>query len=352
MDSKQTRSSAPRAEAHTIFDVLAENRTLSEHLLLVWDLLVILLVSVNLGLIIADMLFAVSPLAQAVQWLWPAGHDWYARVIHQKFAYIDLAFVGLFILDVAIGWIIAIVQKRYYRWYFYPFVHWYDVLGCIPIASFRFLRVLRIISIIVRLQRLGAVEVRDWWLYRQLKVYYDILMEEITDRVVLKALSGVQEEAESGGGHLGRRIIHEVISPRRELLTAAVSRQTKATITASYQANQEEIQEFIGNLVGRAVEGNSTLKQLERLPMLGRRVTDALDIAIRDTVAHVLDEAVVGLSTEEFEALISHIVASSIDRLLEQDMHEATSEFSSAAVEVLELIKKQVEVKRWHSYFE
>lgn len=352
MDSKQTQSAASQADAHTIFDIIAKNRTLSEHLLLVWDLLVILLVSLNLGLIIADLLFAVPPVGWALHWLWPAGHDWYERVIHSNFASIDLAFVLLFMLDVAIGWIVAIVQKRYYRWYFYPFVHWYDVLGCIPIASFRFLRVLRLISIFVRLQRLGVVEVSNWWLYRQLKIYYDIFMEEITDRVVLKALSGVQDEVTTGGSRLGRRVVHEVIAPRRELLTQAITRQTQDTITASYQANQEEIQEFIGHLVSRAMEDNPTFKQLERFPMLGHRVTEALDSAVHDTVNHVLNEAVAGLSTAEFEALISHVTATSIDRMLEQDLHDASSEFSHAAVEVLELIKKQVAIKRWHSYFE
>ena len=52
----------------------------------------------------------------------------------------------------------AIRKQTYPRWYFYPFLHWYDLLGCIPIGSFRMLRLLRLISLTIRLQKMGIID--------------------------------------------------------------------------------------------------------------------------------------------------------------------------------------------------
>ncbi|HET7313886.1 ion transporter [Salinisphaera sp.] len=332
--------------------VVSGDRTLGERLLLAWDLAIIVLVSLNLALIVFDTLYAIGPVGDAFGALWPSAHDGYAQAVHAQFTTIDLAFVAVFVLDVLAGWALAIAQHRYYRWYFYPFVRWYDVLGCIPVAGFRFLRVLRVISIMMRLQRLGVIDVRGWWLYRQFMVYYDIVVEEISDRVVIKVLSGVQEEMKSGGQRLSRRIVADVVAPRRQGLTSAAGAQIEHSVVAAYQANREQIQTYVGRIVTRAVDANPALGNLERVPMLGAYVSRALDEAIRDTVNQVLDEAVAGLSSTEFDALVSNVVEAAIERLLAQDMGAASTEIRDATIEVLELVKEQVAVQRWRERFE
>src|SRR5699024_635131 len=138
-----------------------------------------------------------------------------------------------FVLDVVLGWTVAVVKKQYYRWYFYPFIHWYDVLGCIPVAGFRLLRILRVISILLRLQHLGIIDMRNWAIYRHLMVYYDIVVEEVSDRVVINVLSGAQREIRSGGNVLTQRVVREVVRPRqKQLVTAASSRIEQAVIQA------------------------------------------------------------------------------------------------------------------------
>ncbi|WP_423822190.1 ion transporter [Salinisphaera sp. SPP-AMP-43] len=346
------QASTGRTSRPDPFAVVDAERTLGERLFLAWDLAIIVLVCINLGLILFDTLFVLPGLGSAFGALWPAGHDWYAEQVHQRFMTIDLAFVAVFVADVLAGWTVAIVQQRYQRWYFYPFARWYDVLGCIPVAGFRFLRVLRVISIVMRLQRLGVIDVRDWWLYRQFMVYWDIVVEEISDRVVIKVLSGVQEELESGGQKLSRQVLNEVIAPRRHRLTAAASSQIEYSVVAAYQANRDQIQAYAANIVGRTVETNPALKNLERLPMVGDYVSDAIDDAIRDTVNQVLDEAISGLSSAEFDELVSNIVESAIERLLAQDMDDATNEVRDAVIEVLDLVKEQVAVQRWREHFE
>lgn len=346
---EQSRASERRPDP---LAVIASERSLGERLLLLWDLAIVALVTINLVLIIFDTLFAIGPLANAFGAVWPSAHDWYARDVHQQFATVDLGFVAVFVLDVLAGWALAIGQRRYYRWFFYPFARWYDVLGCIPVAGFRFLRVLRVISIVMRLQRLGVIDIRGWWLYRQFMFYYGILVEEIADRVVIKVLTGVQDEVKSGGQQLSSQIMREVVVPRRHQLTEAASAQLEQSIVASYQANRDQIQAYVAKIVGRAADANPALRNLERVPMLGHYVSEALDEAIRDTVNQVLDEAVAGLSTEDFDALVANVVDSAIDRLLSQDIAAVSSEIRDATIEVLELVKAQVAVQHWREQFE
>ncbi|GAB3672691.1 ion transporter [Salinisphaera aquimarina] len=332
-------------------DVVAGDRTLSERLFLLWDLGIIALVSLNLALIIFDALFAVGPLSNAFAAIWQGGHDWYESRIHDNFFAIDLAFVAIFVADVLAGWTLAIVQKRYYRWFFYPFARWYDVLGCVPVAGFRFLRVLRVISIVMRLQRLGVIDIRNWAVYKTAMVYYDIVVEEISDRVVIKVLAGAQEELQSGGQELSRKVVQDVLQPRQQRLVASASTHIENAIISAYQANREELQGYVANVVNRGVDNNAALKNLERVPMLGSFVSRALDDAISETVNNVLDEAVAGLSSSDFDNLVQNITDSVLSRLLADDIGQ-TSEVRDAVVEILELVKEQVAVQRWRGHFE
>jgi len=339
------------SDSRNPLDVIDSDKTLGERLFLLWDLAVVALVSFNLLLIVFDALFALGPVAQAFESLWATGHDWYKSNIHANFIAIDLVFVAIFVTDVLVGWIVAVIQQRYYRWYFYPFVHWYDVLGCIPVAGFRFLRVLRVISIMVRLQRLGVIDIRSWGIVKHLMVYYDIVVEEVSDRVVIKVLDGAQEELESGGQELSQRVVREVIQPRQKTLTNAASTHLESAITSAYQANREQLQAYVASIVNNGVERNPALKNLERVPMLGSFVSQALEQAIAETVNDVLDEAVAGLATDDFDALVENITDSVITRLLADNAGQST-EVRDAVVEVLGLVKEQVAVQRWREHFE
>ena len=104
-------------------------------------------------------------------------------------------------------------------------------------------------------------------------------------------------------------------------------------------------------VVNRGVDNNAALQNLERVPMLGSFVSRALDEAITDTVNNVLDEAVNGLSSADFDALVQNITDSVISRLLADDIGQ-TSEVRDAVVEILDLVKEQVAVQRWREHFE
>lgn len=326
--------------------VLARRYTASERAWLAWDVGIMALVAVNLALIAFDSLFVADAFAGLVGAVSPGFRDWYAATVHAHFAVIDLYFVAVFVADVLLGWTLAVIQQRYHRWFFYPFVHWYDVLGCIPLAGLRWLRVLRVFSLGIRLQRMGLIDVRRWRAFAFAQKYYDILVEEISDRVVTNVLDGVEQELQSDGSEFTGKILREVVQPRRDALVASLSTRVEATVLSAYAANREQIQAYATNLVDRAITSNAALAGLERVPMLGAAVARSIDWAIRDTVHNVLDEAVAGLDTPEFDALIQNIAGNVFDQLADERA-AADPELRRALVQVLELLKDQVQVQQW-----
>lgn len=318
----------------------------------VWDVGIMVLVVLNLALIVFDTLFAAGVFADLVGAISPAFRHWYAQTVHANFYTIDLYFVAIFALDVLIGWAVAIWRRTYHRWFFYPFVHFYDVLGCIPLAGFRWLRALRVFALMVRLQRLELIDVRNWYVYGVVYKYYSILVEEISDRVVVNVLDGVQDEVKSGGGELSRRVITDVVQPRKQDLVSTIRGRAENTVTRTYEANREQIQTFVARMVDRAVAGNTAVAGLERIPMLGAAATRSIEWAIRDAVNNVLDEVVAGLDSDEFDAMVQNIADTVFDMLLEEEAAADQAEVKQAVVEIIGLIQEQVKKQRWKEIYD
>ena len=186
------------------------------------DLLMIALVILNLGLILFDWLFQVPPVQGFLAEMTPAFHAFYRDTIHSNFLFYDLCFVAVYLTEFVIRWIVAIARSTYHRWFFYPFAHWYDLLGCIPVGSFRWLRILRVVGLVMRLQRMGIIDLSQTWLGQTILKYYGIVVEEVSDRVVINVLSGAQREI-GGGSPLLHRIETQVLAPRQDKLVSFIA---------------------------------------------------------------------------------------------------------------------------------
>ncbi|MDT8895898.1 ion transporter [Halomonas sp. I1] len=319
-----------------------------ERVHLVWDLFIIVLVIANLALLLFDSLFLLPPLNAAFEAVAPGLHGAYDRHIHANFLTIDLAFVAVFLFDVLLGWAVAIAERHYHRWFFYPFVHWYDVLGCIPLGGFRLLRILRVISLLHRLQRMGLIDVRRWYLYGVVAKYYDILLEELTDRIAIRMLDNVQQEIRAGDG-LSAPLIERVVQPRKQALIREIGQRLEAMAGDAYDHNRDDTLRYVRGLVGRTLAESPELKRLERLP-LGGQLTRGLEASLSDLACRLVDEALAGLQSSEFSALVEHLAESGFDAWLHTDPQtEQITE--QVLMDMLELLKEQIAVKGWqHKY--
>ena len=312
-----------------------------------WEVFIVLLVCINLGLIVLDSLFIVPPINQALaNWL-PDLHQRYDATIHSNFQLIDLGFVSIFVLDVLLGWTIALVERRYARWYYYPFAHWYDVLGCIPLTGFRWLRVLRVGSLLIRLQRLGLIDMRRWAIFGVVHRYYSLLLEELSDRVMVRLFSRMQQEI-GASDDLSRRLLEEVVRPRKERLLNDLSRRMQSMLESGYRDNRGAIEGYVGGLIHQALLNNPEVTSLRRLPM-GGRVADTLDEALADIAARLLQGAAEGLQSPQFQRLARSLADEFFEAWVYQDENTDLA-LEELLVDVIEVLKQQVLDRRWSRF--
>ena len=312
-----------------------------------WEIFIVLLVCINLGLIVFDSLFIVPPINEALaNWL-PDLHQRYDASIHRNFQLIDLGFVAIFILDVLLGWTVALFERRYARWYYYPFAHWYDVLGCIPLTGFRWLRVLRVGSLLIRLQRLGLIDMRRWAIFGVVHRYYSLLLEELSDRVMVRLFSRMQQEI-GASDDLSRRLLEEVVRPRKERLLNDLSRRMQSMLETGYRDNRGAIEGYVGGLIHQALLNNPEVAGLRRLPM-GGRVADTLDGALADIAARLLQGAAEGLQSPQFQRLARSLADEFFEAWVYQDEHTDLA-LEELMVDVIEVLKQQVLDRRWSRF--
>ncbi len=312
---------------------------------LVLDLFMVLLVSVNLVFIVFDTIYATETAQDIFDSLAPAASEFYREQIHAHFLFYDLIFISIFLTEFVFQWIVAIRKKTYPRWYFYPFLHWYDLIGCIPIGSLRLLRLLRLISLLVRLQKMGIIDLTDTRIYRFFEFYFNAFIDEVSDQVMIRALDDVKREVE-GETPITRQIITDVIAPQREVLVEHLSRRIGMIAQRSYENHEETIRKYVESVIADAVTANAGIRTLDKVPLLGRAVVNTLRQSINDIVYEVFDRTVQDISAAENNRLVDETVTVIIDAILE-DHPELGDIGTRITIEAIEVIKERVRVQHW-----
>ncbi|MEQ9544857.1 MAG: hypothetical protein RIK85_02490 [Marinobacter sp.] len=313
---------------------------------LIIDFLMLGLLIANLALIIFDSVYAFSAIEGFFAEHTPGFHGLY-EPIHENFLFYDLVFVSIFLTEFFLRWGYAVKASVYDRWYFYPFIHWYDLVGCIPVGSFRFLRVLRVISIIYRLHQYKIIDVTSMRAYQFVNFYYEAFMEELSDRIVLKVLSGVQQEVKRGSP-LFERIQHDIVYPRKDMLTDWISQRVAQAAQEGYVPNRGALRSYLEDRVDSALKQNLELSRLKYLPVVGPTIQETLEEAVGDIVANVIHQILEDLASASNHAFIEDIInvfmPDPADARAQSTANEA---LINLILEILDAVKAQVRVKHW-----
>ncbi|HIO31120.1 hypothetical protein [Marinobacter salarius] len=318
---------------------------------LIWfiiDFLMLGLLIINLAFIIFDSIYNLTGVQNLLAEHAPLVKELY-HPIHENFLFYDLIFVSIFLTEFVVRWGYAIKAKIYDRWYFYPFIHWYDIIGCIPVGSFRFLRILRVISIIYRLHQYKVIDVTQTRAFQFFNFYYEAFMEELSDRIVIKVLTGAQDEIRKGSP-LFERIQNDILYPRREMLSDWVSQRVAEAAREGYIPNRGALRSYLETRVDNALKQNLELSRLKYLPVVGPTIQETLEEAVGDIVANVIHQILEDLASASNHAFIEDIVnvfLPSPDNEDENDEHNEA--LINLIVEVLDAVKSQVRVKHWRS---
>ncbi len=311
------------------------------------DIIMMVLLIANLSLIIFDFIFAVSLVNQFLEAHLNHFYTWYHDKVHTNFHLIDLTFVAVFLTEFMFSWILAIIQKVYHKWFFYPFIHFYDLLGCIPVGSLRFLRILRVFSILVRLQNLKIIDLSNTYVMVTLKKYYGILVEEVSDRVVVKVLEGVQDEISSGGQVLDD-IIEHVIRPKQDLLAEWISRRIEIALEENVLVKKKEIQEYVENLISEGLGKNAELQTIEQIPVMGKKIAEIIENTISNIINNIIETALRDLASYKNRKLVTDATEMVLNSIEHKDKDDKLNDiFKDISLDVINVIIKQVKIQQW-----
>ena len=323
----------------------AKLRASNETLLFILDFVMLALIISNLFCLVFDTFFENRMVQDLLYWAFPGFTEFYKAQIHPNFLVYDLIFVSVYLSEFVLRWIIAIRRKTYYRWFFYPFVHWYDLIGCIPVGAFRWLRLLRVFSIIYRLQKLEVLDISDTYLVRFVIKYVDVIMEEISDRVVVNVLSGMQDQIKTGNPMI-EKIVRQIVMPHKHMIIEWIVSRVNDVADDVYQPRREDLRVYIDRIIADSIGKDAKVAAIDTVPVIGNAITEAIESTVSQIVFSVLDQVASDIGHRDTDMLVHDITNVLLDRIMQpSDALNVASK--DVLVDVLELIKDEVRIQRW-----
>lgn len=253
-------------------------------------------------------------------------------------------FITFLIVELGVRWFIAIINKHHARWFFFPFIHWYEILAIIPYL--RFLRLIRVGIIAYRFHELGYQVVPDSIMKRVL-FYYRVIMEELSDRVVVTVIDGIKHELDTSSSH--KKIIHDLIDHHRERFAQTLAEILQESLATELKAQSNLITNNVGQIVRQAIEDTPQLTQLLRLiPIAGSMIENQIQNIgqqLGENITQGLVQPFVQGSVEKPNATYQ-LISTKLSQL-NIDNQKLEELVESVVYESLESLRKQVKVKQW-----
>ncbi len=305
---------------------------------LTYDIVILMAISIDLFFISIDAILMSNFSNNVANWLTISEQlSWYQITLHDPLRTAGGFFTIFLITELLVRWAIAIKEQIYYRWFFFPFVHWYEVLGCFP--QLRALRLFRAVVIGRRLYQLGYQVLPQPWI-RRIRFYIDLLLEELSDRVILTTINNYKQQLTDP--EMRQSLIESTIARNREDIEAAILSLLRQEVAPQLQklAGKSNASSTIASAVGHAIQdGLANTPELRRylrlIPIAGSLIEsqlqhighsigenvvyslnarlldderiDALMIAIAHGIAHI------NTSNAALETLLSNIIADSLN---------------------------------------
>ena len=257
-----------------------------------------------------------------------------------NFWILDLPFLVLFWIEFVVRWIHALRRRTYARWFFFPIFNWYDVLGLIPVAVFRPFRLLRAVSMYMRLRRSELSNVGKDIFTRTVLYFSNIITEEVSDRVALRILSEFREEIEDG---THTRIARSVVEPKRAAIDRVLVTQIRQILT-----NEETIERLrsLARLnLENAVEDSEALRAIPLPAFVLRPAVSAVGEVILDATLQTVTATLESEQGEEALYEVADVVLSDI--FYGPGMAQIESLAKEISLQVIDHMMDVVEVKKW-----
>ncbi|MCH7336337.1 preprotein translocase subunit SecA [Acinetobacter sp. NIPH 2699] len=334
------QNNKPKSKYHSV-----DRNSWPFRLFLIYDAFMVFIIVFNL-FCLGMNLFLMSSLGE---WLFQQIHllsvlDFYRTHLHPWVITTEAWFIIFLISELIVRWIFAIINKHHARWWWFPFVHFYEILAIIPYL--RFLRLFRAGIIAYRLYEMGYQVIPEK-IQRTLLFYYRVVMEELSDRVVLTVLDGLKHELKTNNSH--QQTIHNLVDHHRQLFVTTLSSLLQESLATALQQQRPAITQKVGIIVNQAIEDTPELTQLLRLiPIVGGRIEQQIQSIgqrLGENISAGLIEPFTAGSpqqpNENFQLIAQKISELNIDNQYLEEL------VKSVVFESIEAISKQVRVKQW-----
>ena len=253
---------------------------------------------------------------------------------------IDLPFLILFWIEFIVRWTFAIRRRTYARWYFYPIFYWYDLLSLIPVTALRPLRLLRVVSIYMRLRQSDLSRVGRDFLSRGVAYISNIITEEVSDRVAVRILDEYREEIVDGT-HV--RIARATVEPRRTEIERVLVSQIRAILTD--EDTIERFRQLLRLNLANAVDQSESLRSLPLPHIVVKPVVSTVGEVILDTTLETITTTLDSVDGQEaVEALADSILEA---LFYGPALVELESLAKDISLQVIDHMKEVVVVKKW-----
>ncbi|MBE0406993.1 hypothetical protein EI161_08775 [Psychrobacter sp. FME5] len=325
------------------------NRPKPNRLKLTYHIVMIIAISIDLLVISTDAILMSNFSSNVAGWLSISDAlSWYQTTLHDPLRTAGGFFTIFLILELLLRWAIAIKQKIYYRWFFFPFVHWYEVLGCFP--QLRALRLFRAVNIGRRLYQLGYQVLPQPWINR-IQFYIDLLLEELSDRVILTTIHNFRQQLTNPETH--KSFIESTIARNRKEIEAALLSVLRAELAPKLQelttatGGGNILASEMGNAIEEGLANTPELRRyLRMIPIAGSLIESQLQHVghnIGENVVYALNKRL--LDPELLDSLMVAIASgvaqintdnTALDTLISSIIDDSLTEFEA-----------QVKVQQW-----
>ncbi|OOR90931.1 hypothetical protein B0181_04100 [Moraxella caviae] len=234
------------------------------------------LLIVDLLLILGDNILMSQLTTQAANWLGVrAWLEIYQSHYHVGVAAVGGAFTLFWVAELLVRWALAIAKGTYYRWFFFPFVHWYEVLACFP--ALRALRLLRAAMIVRRLHLMGVQIIPKRWLNSGI-FYYQVALEELSDRVLLTAVNNMRTQLAQPNSRLLKATLERNRDELENLIFTLLKKELTPKLHSAFtQTASPQLASDVGVAVEQALLDTPELRRyLKLIPIAGSLIENQI----------------------------------------------------------------------------
>lgn len=285
---------------------------------------------INLIWLFIDSLFAISIINNYFIGNFQSIYNVYSP-IHSNFLFYDFIFVFIYLIEFSLRLLLSVKNKNYEKWYMYLLVHWYDIIGCLPLTTFRFCRLFRIITIVVRLHKLERIDITKFYIYRWWIKTTDIILEELSDRMLIIVLNRMKNGITTGN-YIFNYILTDIISPQKDKIIDLISQFIQEYVKRNNLADKQTIKKYIHN----------NLKEHIDIPVLGYKV----EKVIYDIVTFITYIVITNLNNIDYSNIVKETTNDFIDFFAGEDSN-FNQLIMTIILESINIVKERIAIQQW-----